>query len=861
MKPEILAPAGSIEALRAAVHAGADAVYLGGERFGARAYAGNFDESALIKAIEYSHLYGVKVYLTINTLFRNDEIRQLFDYLSPYYEAGLDAVIVQDLGVMDYVHQNFPDLPIHASTQMTITTKYAYKLLQKYGVTRIVPARELSISEIRKLKEDAVIPEVEVFVQGALCYCYSGQCLMSSMLGGRSGNRGRCAQTCRLPYTVFDQSGKQIRTGGEHVLSPKDLCGLDIVEDLVEAGVDSFKIEGRMKKPEYVAACVRAYRNVVDLWYDKRNPSDDGNAMNRKRKADEYVSGATEVLKNPSIDSQQEKITEKAELEMIAHQYKQEMAEVFNRGGFTKGYFYRHNGKEMMSIKNPGNVGVVIGTVVDIRKNQICVRLDQTVYKGDILVLDGKKQEITLTSNIQASEGEIITLNAPRIQEIRKKQTVRRMLQYPLMKELEAYFTTEKKVPICGKIVLTEGETATLTLTAEIGDRKYSVMQSGELVQTAEHQPLTEEIVKDKVGKMGNTRYEFHSLQIILSSHAFYSLKALKDLRRSALAALETTILEAGRRVKPKPVLKETEQEGVIFKQLDSDKNRYLKQMCVMLSSMEQYMIVKQEKQISEIYLDLQFFSKEAIIEIIKGEKERTCYVVLPPVLRSAFVESVTQLLAELMKDSTISVGVVVRNIDELAYLKQIEYHGNIVTDHSLYVMNDYAVRFVHSLFPEARITLPVELNQMQLKTLLDTGQVCEFPLTFDKNETLSGSQNGHNFEIEVYGYQQLMVSAQCLQSTLLRCDHKNAEFVMRDRYHKSFFVTNICKYCYSLIYNGVPTILYDLVSKDFHSTLASRLHFTRESKEETKTILDSFFSGRIPEEEKTRGHYHRGVE
>ena len=242
MKPEILAPAGSMEALKAAVHAGADAVYLGGSRFGARAYADNFDETALIQAIEYAHLYGVKVYLTINTLFRNEEIAKLFDYLSPIYQAGLDAVIVQDLGVMCYVHQNFPDLPIHASTQMTITTEYAYSLLKDYGVVRIVPARELSLQEIKRLKEGPDIPEVEVFVQGALCYCYSGQCLMSSMLGGRSGNRGRCAQTCRLPYLLYDKKGDHIDSEGAYLLSLKDLCGLEAVPDLIEAGVDFFKI-------------------------------------------------------------------------------------------------------------------------------------------------------------------------------------------------------------------------------------------------------------------------------------------------------------------------------------------------------------------------------------------------------------------------------------------------------------------------------------------------------------------------------------------------------------------------------------------------------------------------------------------
>ena len=261
-KPEILAPAGSMEAVKAAVYAGADAVYLGGSRFGARAYADNFEEAGLIAAIEYAHLYGVKVYLAVNTLFRNEEIRELYTYLLPYYEAGLDAVIVQDLGVLSCIHALFPDLPIHASTQMTITMPYAYSLLKDYGVTRIVPARDLSMEEIGDLKKTDPAPEVEVFVQGALCYCYSGQCLMSSLAGGRSGNRGRCAQPCRKLY----ETTVEFKDYKGYYLSPKDMCTIDILGDLIDIGIDSFKIEGRMKSPEYAAGVVAVYRDFIDRY-------------------------------------------------------------------------------------------------------------------------------------------------------------------------------------------------------------------------------------------------------------------------------------------------------------------------------------------------------------------------------------------------------------------------------------------------------------------------------------------------------------------------------------------------------------------------------------------------------------------
>lgn len=788
MRPEILAPAGSMEAVKAAVHAGADAVYLGGSRFGARAYANNFEEAALIDAIEYSHLYGVKVYLTINTLFRNDEMEELFDYLSPFYQAGLDAVIVQDLGVMYYVHQNFPDLPIHASTQMTITTEYAYSLLKDYGVTRIVPARELSFEEIKALKSGEDIPEVEVFVQGALCYCYSGQCLMSAMLGGRSGNRGRCAQTCRLPYTAFDEEGNRIEASGAHLLSPKDLCGLEAIPDLIKIGVDSFKIEGRMKKPEYVAACVRAYRSIVDAWY------------------------------NGSYS------------EELIEQYKNEMAEVFNRGGFTKGYYDQKNGKDMMSVKNPGNVGVIIGTVSDIRKNQILIKLQKNLYKGDILLLDGKNDEVTLTSNVDGKKGEIIVLNAPRVQELHKKQKVSRMFCKPLMNELSAYVTEEKKIPLKGKIELITGHNARLTLILQDKDKIYSIVEAGLPVEVASKNPISEDVVFDKVGKINTTRYYFEAFESEISENAFYSLKGLKDLRRNAIQSLEERILDDSRR-------QNVTKREIAF---DFKKEEKEREPSVMVSDVCQYEAVKKDGRISDIYLDLQFFSRKVIIDIVKNNTTNRLYLVLPPVLRKSSLKEMKDLLDMMIRKELSFTGIVVRNIDEFSYLKLINYKGVVITDYSFYTMNDHAAFFVRRIFKGAGITVSVELNERQIKEL---------------------SFLNDNCEIEVYGRQQLMVSAGCLTTTLRSCNHMNSHFLMKDRYHKLFFVSCVCKYCYNLIYNGVPTVLFDLTRRNLKNALTNRLHFVGESEQEVTEILDAFYEEKVIEKEKTRGHYNRGVE
>ena len=265
-KLELLAPAGSVESLKAAVSAGADAVYMGGSRFGARAYADNPKGDALLEAIDYAHLYGVRLYLTVNTLLKEPELkRELYAYLLPCYEHGLDAVIVQDLGVLQAVREWFPELPIHASTQMTLYGGRSVKLLERLGVRRVVLPRELSLEEIREIHQTSKA-EIECFVHGALCYCYSGQCLFSSILGGRSGNRGRCAQPCRLSYEAFADGKRLSPKGGQPLLSPKDLCALDLIPEIAQAGVSSLKIEGRMKRPEYTAGVVRIYRKYVDRY-------------------------------------------------------------------------------------------------------------------------------------------------------------------------------------------------------------------------------------------------------------------------------------------------------------------------------------------------------------------------------------------------------------------------------------------------------------------------------------------------------------------------------------------------------------------------------------------------------------------
>lgn len=342
---ELLAPAGSFEIFKAVIAAGADAVYVGGNAFGARAYANNFSEEELLEAIDYAHLHHRKLYLTVNTLFKEKELEeQLYSYLLPYYKQGLDAVIVQDIGAFAFIREHFPGLEIHTSTQMTVTNRYGAEMMKELGASRVVTAREMSFAEIKDIA-DHVDVEIESFVHGALCYCFSGQCLLSSVIGGRSGNRGRCAQPCRLPYEAYNTDKKMLGNAKKpYVLSPKDLCTIEMIPQLVKAGIYSFKIEGRMKQVEYAAGVVSIYRKYIDMFLEK------GEAGYHVSK-DDY----------------------------------QKLMDLGNRSGFTEGYYKKHNGADMITLEQPSHKKGNEMLQEQIRKQYIQVEIKEKI-KGNLIL-------------------------------------------------------------------------------------------------------------------------------------------------------------------------------------------------------------------------------------------------------------------------------------------------------------------------------------------------------------------------------------------------------------------------------------------------------------------------------------------
>ena len=491
-RPEILSPCGTWEALEAAVKGGADAVYLGGTLFSARAFAGNFDKEELLRAIDYCHFYDVSLYMALNTLLKEDEIKGVPDYMEPYAEAGLDGVIIQDPGIAKVLKEAFPYLPLHASTQMSISSSAGARFLKDSGFTRVVPARELSLSEIKSIKEKADI-EIETFVHGAMCYAYSGKCLMSSFIGGRSGNRGRCAQPCRQ---CWDLKCAKAQTEG-YVMSMKDMCMIGDIPELIEAGIDSFKIEGRMKNPAYVAQVTAAYRTAVDM----------------------YLAGAFDTAAIAELTDR--------------------LKDVYNRGGFSTGYYYDQSGRHMLADRRPNHTGLKVGTVAGIEPPKVRIRLTKDVNAKDVLEIRQDEPDpkegpgVELTSPTAMPAGQVLTLNGKEFKRIKKGMGVFRTRNNALLQSIEKeILEPEKKIEAMALVEARKGSPMTITIWKD----EVCVSVSGNVVAEASNRPADESVIIEKMNKTGGSNVALN-VTCSLDPDAFVQMSELNSLRREAVAA------------------------------------------------------------------------------------------------------------------------------------------------------------------------------------------------------------------------------------------------------------------------------------------------------------------------------------
>lgn len=798
---EILAPAGSMECLKAAIAAGADAVYTGGALFGARAYAHNLTEEELLEAIDYVHLHGRRLYLTVNTLIKDREMeKQMYDYLLPYYRQGLDAVIVQDIGLFRFIQKHFPDLPIHASTQMTLTGVDGAKFLEKEGAQRIVTSRELSMAEVKKIADETEL-EIESFVHGALCYCYSGQCLFSSFIGGRSGNRGQCAQPCRLLYRTPEAKRPQ------YLLSLKDICTLELIPEMIESGIYSFKIEGRMKKPEYAAAVAFQYRKYADLYlkYYEECPAEEDPAAYAMKKY------------------------------RVREEDRQMLLDLYNRGGFHTGYYHTQNGREMISLNRPNHAGVPAVKVLAKKGRNVTAKALTDLYPQDIIELPmrkGREKADNYTCKDAVRKGMNVQIPVFADTPFKRDEIWMRTRNSTLIDTLREEFVNGKiKERICGTFRLYPQEKATLTVKC----RDAEITVAGEKAQEALSQPMSRERIEKQLRKTGNTEFEFSFLKAEIGEKVFLPMQSLNELRREALETLEKVICEKYRR---SGEVKDPEEDKTEL----SMEEEVLSGWTASVRTAEQMEVILEEEAIGRIYVDCTMFPRiwekdsyvEWITKVHAAGKE--IYLVMPYIFRER-----TRKQYEAAYNRIFGAGwdgILIANYESFAFLKEHGYTGRIMTDYNLYEFNQESRKFwkEKGVF---EFTAPVELTERELQDL-----------------------RVKDGEVIVYGYLPMMISAGCIQKTTRGCLKKSGQTTITDRYRNPFVVKNECDYCYNILYNYVPLYLGDRMEEVYQIGPGRiRLMFTTERQQEVRQILSAYFEGKeLPEGTYTRGHWKRGI-
>lgn len=548
-RPEILSPAGDMQCLKAAILAGCDAIYLGGISFGARAFSANFTNEQIKEAVEYAHGYGVKIYVTINTLIYEREVQRFLEYVEFLYMNNVDAVIVQDIGMMDLIRQTFPDFDVHASTQMHIHNIEGVKLVEKLGLTRAVLARETSIDTIREIKKNTNI-ELEIFVHGALCISYSGQCLMSSLIGNRSGNRGTCAGTCRQKYNILDSNKKRVNNL-MYNLSTKDLNTLEHINELIEIGVDSLKIEGRMKSPSYVYLVTRLYREAVDSY-----------------------------IKTGKV--------------VIDYERLSKLMKTFNRM-YTKGFLFNTSNKDIINPFRPNHMGIEIGEVIKKEKSKVTIKLTDSLNINDGIRFINEEDTGLIVTRIEknrknvesAVKNDIVTIYTDRETKVGSK--VVKTTDYLVNKEIEELLnSTTRKVEISGSIVIKENKKMVLS----VSDGINKVTEESDItIDKAINNPTDENEIIKQLNKTGTTIFEFNNIDVELDNNVFVPIKAINELRRKALDEL----------LNKRRIIKRIYKKEKYTRKVENYNPEKIKS--VYINSAEQYEQIK-DKDYKRIYVD-----------------------------------------------------------------------------------------------------------------------------------------------------------------------------------------------------------------------------------------------------------------
>lgn len=746
-KVELLAPVGDWNCLKAAVQNGADAVYFGVEQFNARMYAANFNVEDMKQVIDYCKLRNVKTNLTLNTLLENCEFDNAVDLAKEAYKAGVDAIIVQDLGLAKYLIDNIPGLPIHASTQMTVHNLQGVLKLEKLGFDRVVLSRELSCEEIEYICKNCKV-EIETFIHGALCICYSGQCLFSSVVGGRSGNRGKCAGPCRLPYELISENAetherKSIDKG--YLLSTKDLCGIAYLPRLVQAGVKCFKIEGRMKSPEYVATVTRIYRKYIDM-----------------------------VLNNYDFIIDEKDIND--------------LMQVFNRGGFSDGHLDSKHNRNLIFPEKPSNMGIYLGTIKKYNSNKghITLQLEEDLELGDSISVSNE------ASKYLVSELMIKNVNQKKVSantevtigrmkgNIKVGDKVYRISSKALSDFAKASYDNceNKKIPLNCTVTIKKNTPISMEISTnkntcynELYSSIYVKEISNMIPIDALKTPISVERVVKQISKTTNTPFSFENITVLLDDGLYVpSISTLNELRRTALEKVEQEILSRAKRTlldlskKSKESITYTPnvknpEISVLFRQLDLDFD---------------YTKLDKEK-ITNIYVSLELFISKKYSKIISYFSDNyNLYIYVPSIIKTNYKNIALSTIEQAVMIYNIK-GFIVSNIGDFELLKKYSKDYEFIGNYTLNVFNNNTMEEYRKL-GLSRITLSRELNQELIKEMLANANL--------------------NTEMIVYGNLPLMASSYCFLGKTNKCYpncgtncKKNNKYYLKDRLGFNFRV------------------------------------------------------------------------
>lgn len=813
---DLLSPVGDFDCLKAAVQNGANSVYFGANLFSARAFASNFDLDELKNAIQYARIRGVKTNLTLNTLIKNDEFEDAFNLAKKAYEFGIDAIIVQDLGLAKMLIKSFPDLAIHASTQMSVHNLQGVLELQELGFKRVVLSRELSIGEIEYICRNSNV-EIECFIHGALCISYSGQCLFSSMIGGRSGNRGKCAQPCRLPYKLLENNSV-IDSG--YLLSTRDICGLDFIPDMINAGVTCLKIEGRMKKPEYVATVTRIYRKYIDL----------------AESSEPYV-----------VDDADRKI----------------LMQAFNRGSFSCGHLSNEPNKKLVFKDKSDNMGLFLGKVEKYNSNKgyITVKLNEPIEVGDTVALERESgtynvSEVMVSNkNIKGTKvGQTVTIGRMK-GNIKLGDKIFKMSSKSQNSIANDSLRFEnRKVALNCEVTVKENQPLEINITSANDLDIYKNLNITSTLDVlpveAKNRPISKDDIIAQINKTNSTPFNFANINVNLDDNLFLpKVSSLNELRRTALENVENFAISNIQRISDGINYNACNENSKNANNSNSDENK----ISVLLNILNEKYDYSSLEGIDIVYIPLKYFVNKKYSNILETlSKKFELYIYLPTIIKANYRNLLSLNIENAIKSYNIK-GFVLSNISNLLLLDNVlencslnKNNFNFIANYTFNIFNNHSVKELKELGFN-RFTISPELNK---ETILD--------LTSSNTEVLAS-------ELIVYGKTPLMNMNYCLlgkankcyPNCYAKCNSCN-RYYLKDRLGLNFEIIPDNIQTVTTIYNSKTT---SIESTDFVSTNVFRIDVIDESIDDINNIVSIVKTGnRFEGKEFTNGNLNREV-